>query len=200
MKEQVKCCREPCTSNLRLFISGCCLLFMKPTFHFFFFFSQLPLTLSRVTGRRLDYTIFSLDIGVTDATKYRRFFAVTSTTRSTLLLAVCFNTVFPPHRHPAHPVSVSIRHISDQSSVVISFETDMHIHRKYNKIPEAHTRYTHACGVRVVFLRWGSWHFQVTSSLLQSIMNLCPLHIMSIFSFVSKRSGRRMPPAERSGL
>ena len=36
----------------------------KPTFNFVFF--QLPLTLRPVTGRRLDYTIFSVDIGVTD--------------------------------------------------------------------------------------------------------------------------------------
>ena len=37
-------------------------------------------------GRRLDCTIFSVDTGVTDVT--RRLFAVTSSTCSTLLLAV----------------------------------------------------------------------------------------------------------------
>ena len=31
-------------------------------------FFQVPLTLSPATGRRLDYTIFSVDIGVTDVT------------------------------------------------------------------------------------------------------------------------------------
>ena len=35
----------------------------KPTTFDFF---QVPLTLSPVTGRRLDYTIFSVDIGRTD--------------------------------------------------------------------------------------------------------------------------------------
>ena len=40
------------------------------------------MTLSPVTGRRPDYTIFSVDIGVTDVTKNSRLFAVTSTTCS----------------------------------------------------------------------------------------------------------------------
>ena len=31
-----------------------------------FVFFQVPLTLSPVTGRRVDYTIFRVDIGVTD--------------------------------------------------------------------------------------------------------------------------------------
>ena len=38
----------------------------KPTTINFDFSTQVPLTLSPVTGRRLDYTIFSGDIGVTD--------------------------------------------------------------------------------------------------------------------------------------
>ena len=45
---------------------------------------QVPLTLSPVTGHRPDYTIFSVDIGVTDVTKNSRLFAVTSTTCSTI--------------------------------------------------------------------------------------------------------------------
>ena len=49
-----------------------------------------------MTGRRLDYTIFSMDTGVTDVT--RRLFTVTSSTCSTLLLAVrVYNKLlFPP--------------------------------------------------------------------------------------------------------
>ena len=38
-----------------------------------------------MTGRRPHYTIFSVDIGVTDVTRNSRLFAVTSTTCSTLL-------------------------------------------------------------------------------------------------------------------
>ena len=62
-------------------------------------FPSIRLTLSPVTGRRPDYTIFSEDIGVTDVTKNNsRLFGVTSTTRSTLLkelvVAVC---VFSTH-------------------------------------------------------------------------------------------------------
>ena len=48
---------------------------------------QVPLTLSPMTGRRLDYTILSMDTGVTDVTKNSRLFAVTSSTCSTLLPA-----------------------------------------------------------------------------------------------------------------
>ena len=51
---------------------------------------QVPLTLSPVTGRRLDYITFSVDIGVTDVTKNSGLFTVTSTTCSTLLRAVFF--------------------------------------------------------------------------------------------------------------
>ena len=52
-------------------------------------FFQVPLTLSLVTGRRLDYTIISATIGLTAVTINSGLFAVTSTTCSTLLLAVC---------------------------------------------------------------------------------------------------------------
>ena len=87
-------------------------------------------------GRRLDYSVFSVDTGVTDVTKNSRLFAVTSTTCSTLELAVCLELFFPPIDiqraliNPAHPVSVPIRHPSDKSSAVTSFETDIYLHRK----------------------------------------------------------------------
>ena len=64
-------------------------------------FPSIRLTLSPVTGRPPDYTIFSEDIGVTDVTKNNsRLFGVTSTTRSTLLkeLVVAVN-VFSTRRH-----------------------------------------------------------------------------------------------------
>ena len=71
------------------------------------------MTLSPVTGRRPDYTVFSVDIGVTDVTRNRRLFAVTSTTCSTLLKElVVVTAVFSPpidikhYSSPAHPVSV----------------------------------------------------------------------------------------------
>ena len=47
--------------------------------------------------------------------------------------------------------------------------------------------------------RWGSWHFQVASLHLQSSMNLY-LSASQYFSFLSKRSGRHTPPAERNAL
>ena len=66
-----------------------------------------------MTGRRPDYTIFSVDIGVTDVNKNSRLFAVTSITCSTLLKELV--AVFPPPidikqalliPSPAHPISV----------------------------------------------------------------------------------------------
>ena len=108
-------------------------LYVKPTSNFYHgIFFQVPLTLSPVTGRRLGYTLFSVDIGVTDVTKNSRHCTATSTTCSTLLLAV----FFPPiDIQQAHPVSVPIRHASDKSSVVTRFETGVCMHRKYTKIP-----------------------------------------------------------------
>ena len=72
----------------------CCFFFIysvyvKPTTNFDIF-PKVPLTLSPVTGRRLDYTIFSMDIGVIDVNKNSRLFTVTPTICSTLLLTVFF--------------------------------------------------------------------------------------------------------------
>ena len=120
-------------------------------------FFQVPLTLSPVTGRRLYYTIFSVDIGVTPKT------AVSLCHFNQMFHAgdcCVFKTVFSTHRHPAstvnspaHPVSVPIRHPGDKSSAVTSLETDIYLHRKRNKTPGG--TYTHACGVWVVFLEHG---------------------------------------------
>ena len=74
MKEQVKCYREPAMFEYYF------MFFFPP--HFFFvlllrkanpqqqliWIFQVRVTLSPVTGRRPDYTIFSVDIGVTDVT------------------------------------------------------------------------------------------------------------------------------------
>ena len=94
---------------------------ITPEYDFF----QLRLTLSPVTGRRPDDTIFSVDIGTTDVTENSPLFAVTSTTCSTLLKQVV--AVFSPPidikqallivQH-TQSVSVPIRHPSDKSSVL----------------------------------------------------------------------------------
>ena len=109
-----------------------------------------------MTGRRLDYyTSFRVDVGVTDVTKNSRLFTVISTTCSTLLLAVFFPPIgIQPSTSPAHPVPVPIRHASDKSSVVTSFETDVCIHRKYNKVPGAYMR-----GIYLVLMRVASGLF-----------------------------------------
>ena len=116
-----------------------------------------------------------------------------------------FGTVFSTHRHPAstnpaHPVSVPIRHPSDKSSAVTSFETDIYLHRKCNKIPQVHTRYTHACGVWVVFLENGGGALGIFKSPVCTYNQAWTFSLSAshCFSFLSKRSGRRMPTAERS--
>ena len=103
MKEQVKSVAEShCTSILCFcfssffFVVSSLLFVRKSQQQFVFIFFQVPLALSPVTGRRLDYTIFSVDIGVTYVTKNSRLFAVTSTTRSTLLFAVFFPPIDIP--------------------------------------------------------------------------------------------------------
>ena len=119
---------------------------------------------------------------MSDVTKNSRLFAVT-VPRCCLLRVL--ETVFSTHRHPAHPVSVPIRHPSDKSSVVTSFETDIYIPgtRKYNKKPSTYAVYSCVWrpGCFPGTWRRGSWHLQVASLHLQSIMDLCPLHITFFF-------------------
>ena len=117
-----------------------------------------------------------------------------------------FRTFFSTHRHPAstspaHPVSVPIRHPSDKSSAVTSFETDIYLHRKCNK-NQAHTRYTHACGVWVLFLEHGGEALGIFKSPVCTYNQAWTFSLSAshYFSFLSKRSGRHMPPAERSAL
>ena len=135
----------------------------------------------------------------------------------TAAYCACLKLFFPPidiqqarHRHPtsttyssspAHPVSVPIRHPSDKSSVVTSFETNIYIHCKYNKIPGTYAVYSCVWRLGCFPGAWrrGSWHFQVASLHLLTI-NRGPLSASHYFSFLSKRSGRCVPPAERSAL
>ena len=118
-----------------------------------------------------------------------------------------FRTVFSTHRHPtstnpAHPVSVPIRHPSDKSSAVTSFETDIYLHRKSNKIPGTYAVYTHACGVWVVFLEHGGGALGIFKSPVCTYNQAWTFSFSAshYFSFLSKGSWRRMPPAERSAL
>ena len=153
-----------------------------------------------MTCRRLDYTTFSVDIGVTDMTKNSRLLTVTSTKCFTLLFAVFFTT----HRHPAsaspaHPVSVPI-HASDERSVVTSFETRICIHREYNEIPGTCAVYTHAGGVWVVFLEYGCGALGIFKSPAFTYNQSWPPFRCTLFVLPKQRSGRRMPPAERRAL
>ena len=170
------------------------------------------MTLSPVTGHRPHYTVFSVDIGVTDVTKNRRLFAVPSTTCSTLYKQLlCSFAVFS---HPidiqqalvqhTQSVSVPIRHPIIATKALYSHKLrDRHIiHRKY-KIPGTYIR---GILMRVASVgcfpgawRQGSWHFQVASLDLQSSVALS-LSALHYFPFLSKRSGWRTPPAERSAL
>ena len=116
-----------------------------------------------MTGRCPNDTTFSVDIGVTDATKTSRLFAVTSTTCSTPFETTTNSCcVFSTHRHQAsttvkhtQSVSVPIRHPSDKSSVYkLRDRHRLHIYiantTRY-QVHIIHTRYAHACGVCGLF-------------------------------------------------
>ena len=141
-----------------------------------------------MTGRRLDYTC---TIGLTDLTKNSRPFVFSSTTCFTLLLAATHR--HPASTSPARSVSVPIRHPSDKSSVFTSFETGIYL-------CIAHTRYTHACGVWVVSWSAVAGLLAFSSRQYTPTINRGPLSASHCCSLLSKRSGRRMPPAERSAL
>ena len=64
------------------------------------------------------------------------------------------------------------------------------------------TRYAHACGVWVVFLEHGGGALGIFKSPVYTYNQAWTFSLFDshYFSFQSKRSGRRMPPAERSAL
>ena len=111
---------------------------------------------------------------------------------------------------PAHQVSARADSSSERQRklcIVTSFETDVHIHRKY-KIPGTYTnkRYAvYSCVWRLGCFpgerQRGSWHFQVASLHLQSIKHgpsLCPLH--GIWISTQAYRAAYAVPAERSAV
>ena len=112
-----------------------------------------------------------------------------------------YRTVFSTHRHPAstnpaHPVSVPIRYPSDKSSAVTSFEADIYLHRKCNKI---RGKYISGILMRVAsgLFSWSMAAGLLAFSSRQFALTIDhePLSASHYFSFLSKRSGRRMSPA-----
>ena len=152
-----------------------------------------------MTGRRIDYTIFSLDIG--DGRDQEKLslcchFNHVRTCSPRCCLPCVQNCFFHPSTSstidsPAHRVSARIRQPGDKSSVVTSFETDLCVHRKYNKMSGA---YIGGILLRVAsgWFFWSmaadSWHFQVASLHLQSTMGLCLLHIRNSISILPSRA------------
>ena len=67
---------------------------------------------------------------------------------------------------------------------------------------QVHTRSAHACGVWVVFLEHGGGALGIFKSPVCTYNQAWTFSssTSNYFSFLSKRSGRRMPPAERSAL
>ena len=129
-------------------------MFTKPT-TINWDYSYGPRTLSPVTGRRLDYIILLWDVSMTDVTKNSRLIAVTSSTCSTLLLAMCVKTVFPPIdvQHTQRPCRFVVQETSALSQSQASRQTYKCI-ACTTRYP-VHMRYPHAYGVRVVFLGHG---------------------------------------------
>ena len=135
-------------------------------------FSKLPLTLIPGTGRRLDYySIYSLDIGVTDVAKNSRIFAVTSTTCSTLLLAICLKLFFQPIdiQHTQCPYRFIIL-----ETKALQSQASRQTHASQVQQDTIHIRgiLMHvASGLFPGVLRRGSWHFQAAS------LHLCNIYI-----------------------
>ena len=135
-----------------------------------------------------------------------RLFAVTSTTCSTLVLAVCVEPFFPP----IDIQQALIQHTQCTCRFVIlatkalqsqgSRQTYIFTHKctRY----QVHTRYTHVCCVWVVFLEHGGGTLGIFKSPVCTYDQAWTfsLSVSHYFSFLSKRSGRRMPPVERSAL
>ena len=120
--------------------------------------------------------------------------------------------VFSTHRHQA---STTVQHTQCPCRFVIlatkkalndtSFETDLYIHRKY-QIPGRyiHTYAVCSCVWRlwVVFLGHGGGALGIFKPSVCTYNQAWTFSLSAshYFSFLSKRSGRRMPPAERSAL
>ena len=145
-----------------------------------------------MTGRRADYTIFSVDIGVTDVTRNSRPFAVTSTTCSTLSTKfVVVTAVFSP------PIDIKQALQSSTPSQCLRADSSSYRQKKAlnsHKLRDRHiyasqiqdtryinTRYTLACGVCGLFswsmaaglLAFSSRQFALT---IKHGPSLCPLH------------------------
>ena len=77
-------------------------------------------------------------------------------------------------------MSVPIRHPSDKTSIVTSFETNISMHRKRNKIPGTYTVYSRVWRLWVVFLEHGGWALGIFKSPVytynQAWTFLGPLH------------------------
>ena len=99
-------------------------------------------------------------------------------------------------------VSVPVHHSNDRSSAVIRFETDIYLHRKCNKIPGTYAIYSCVWRLWVIFLEHGGGALDIFTSPVCTYNQAWTFSLSAshYFYFLSKRSGRRMPPAERSAL
>ena len=99
-------------------------------------------------------------------------------------------------------MSLPIRHPGDKSSAVTSFETDIYLHRKCNKMPGTYAVYSCVWRLGVVFLEHGGGALGIFKSPVCTYNQAWTFSLSAshYFSFLSKRSGRRMPRAERSAL
>ena len=152
-----------------------------------------------MTGRRPDYLVpCSVDIGVTDVIKNSRLLAVTSTKCSTLRLACCVcSKLFPP---PIDMQQALVQHTQCPCRFVILATKAL----QSQASRQTYIRYS--CGI-LLRVASGLFSWNVAAGLLAFssrqfalTINHGPLSASHYFSSLSKRSGRRMPPAERSAL
>ena len=134
---------------------------------------------------------------MTDVTRNSCLFAVTSTDMSHAFERTrsSYCCVFSTHRHQA---STAVKHTQSvcPCRFVILATQESH------KIPGAYGVYSCVWRLCVVFLEHGGGALGIFKSPVCTYNQAWTLSLSAshYFSFLSKRSGRRMPPAERSAL
>ena len=191
--EQVKCCRKPP-----------CFLFQQTKWpqRLIWIFSKYRLYSQPCDGppSRLYVLLIVLvrNIGLTDVTKTAVYLRQPhcSTLKACCLLCL-FRTAFSTHRHPAHPVSVPIRHPRDELCSHHLRDRQIYIYTASTATRyQEHTPYTHACGV------WVSWSMATeflafSSRQFAHTINHQPLstsyNIYLYYPFVKKYTLKRRP-------
>ena len=109
------------------------------------------------------------------------------------------STGYSAQRHPAHPVSVPIRHARERQRLCRHKLRDRFMHRNdYNQIPHTYGVLMHV--VSGCFLGHGGALGIFKSSVCTCIQLWAPVRFTLFVIFLFPERAQRMPPAERSAL